>query len=146
MTKERMDQIRYRAYKVRAAVEQLATDEYNEHSEGFNCPSTLSGFCARASAMLSWELDRVGISNKIVYSSGHLYIECEGYVVDVTATQFDSKFGRTLIRPQFYMAKWSGCWWRTTKKFNTVRRAMRWQEKNSWPIEQMIQDSDLEYL
>ena len=146
MNKRRTDQIRYYAYKVRAAVERLAVDEYNEHAEGFNCPDTLGGFCARASAILSWELRRVSIPHKIVHSSGHLYIECEGYVVDITATQFDDLYGRTLIRPRAKMRDEDGDWWYTTKRFDTIIQVLRWQEKNLWPMEQRIQESDLDYL
>jgi hypothetical protein len=83
MPKRRMDQIRYYAYKVRDAVERLALDEYEEHANRFNCTETLAGLCARASAMLSWELDRVGIPHNLASGYGHLYIECEELLLNL---------------------------------------------------------------
>ena len=148
MTKRRMNQLRYYAYKVRRAVENMANGERDSNSVSVSDTRkhVLGGLCARASAMLSYEFDRVGIPHQLVYGSAHIYIECEGYVVDITATQFNFKDGRTLIRPLSKMRARSGGWWRSSIKFNTVSDVISWQKDDYWPEEQSIQDSDLEYL
>ncbi len=84
--------IRYFAYKARRKAEIIA------RKNGFK--KDLSGFCARGSAILCAELMRAGYESKIYFIPGHVYVHCEGYYVDITATQFSSKIGRTVVRKE----------------------------------------------
>jgi hypothetical protein len=48
----------------------------------------LNGLCAISSAYLCAELEAAGLRPKAVLAPGHCYVECDEFLVDVTATQF----------------------------------------------------------
>jgi len=142
----------YLAAKVRRAVEDLACDEEDEFEEHLNDPHSLSGYCARASAMLSVELSKRDISHKLIYSNwGHVHVQCCGYIMDVTATQFGN-FPKVMVRrrdtlefickPKDVSVKW----WQKSKVFNTPDGLLNWQHREQWPYEQTVNPYDLEYL
>ncbi|MFA5024147.1 MAG: hypothetical protein WC523_04285 [Patescibacteria group bacterium] len=79
--------IRYHAYKARTIIEDIAKREDLE--------SDLRGLCARGSSILWEELDRGGLKSEIVYNPGHVFVYCQGWYVDITATQFG--LGRTIV-------------------------------------------------
>lgn len=135
--------IRRLAYRVRESVEKIAEDEVDVR-DSFNDPETLGGFCARASAMLSALLAANNIEHQLVYSSsGHVFITCQNYIVDVTATQFRSDVGAVCMRPKESM---QSTWWKVSKVFDSISDLIIWQTDNNWPWQQSVQDSDLEYL
>lgn len=51
-------------------------------------PDDLAGLCIVASIILFQELKRLGRNPYIVKGNGHYYINCDGFLVDVTASQF----------------------------------------------------------
>ena len=153
LSPEKKKVIRRLAYRVRDIVQDIVDTEYEEamergDSEYYNCTESLGGMCARASALLSTLLTQAKIKHELAYGDGHVYIECDGYVIDVTATQFGEQYGMTLIRPQFEMQnkELHDTWWRTSKLFKNINHLIRWQKKNSWPEEQMVWAGDFEYL
>lgn len=139
--KERL--IRRLAYKARDAVECIINYEYDNNNGYHNCVGTLAGMCARASAILSYLFDQHDIEHQIAYGYGHVYIECDDKIIDVTATQF-SLPGRTLIRPIKKMCK--NYRWRTSILFSSVDHLIRWQSTERWPWEQSVTERDLEFL
>lgn len=144
------ERIRYYAYKARDRAEEIAK------REGFD--DDLYEFCARGSAILWNELTKAGIETKIVYNPGHIFCYAGGYYVDITATQFGNKFGKTMVRmeksvenlnTQSYMRHgehlfpdWSiNCAW---KVFNNVQSLQAWQQVNNWQtLRGIVNMSDL---
>jgi len=144
--------LRYLAEKTRRAVEMLASDEEEDFEEHFNCPDTLSGYCARASAMLSAELTKRGIGHRLVYSDwGHVHIDCHGYIMDVTATQFGN-LPKVMVRRRETLEfickpkEINTSWWKKSRTFKTMYQLRRWQNKERWPYEQTVNEYDLEYM
>jgi len=147
--------VRRIAYKVRVAVEWMAKDEdYDRPEHDMNESDTLSGYCGRASAMLSYELNRARLKHRIAYGCGHMYVIWDEHIIDVTATQFGDYFGKTIVRRPESLKKLCernddasefGTW-ETSKLFDTIHQAREWQIDNDWPDEQMIEEVDFEYL
>lgn len=80
------------ANQIREAFEKIATQEGGS--------SDLCGFCDRASVQLFLAAKRHNIDGvKIVCGWGHVYNIYDGYVVDVTATQFDHSFDSVHVVP-----------------------------------------------
>lgn len=61
-------------------------------SKGYTRDPSLVGWCAKASLLLFKTLQRCGFTPKLkVWQSGelgHCYVECDNYIIDVTASQF----------------------------------------------------------
>lgn len=102
----------------------------------------LCGFCARGSAILFNELKKRGYEAKIVEGDGHFYVECEGYIIDVTATQF-GPFSTVVVRKSLSVSMQSMGYWKPYKKYNSIESARRQQRNDGWPIEQTITWSDI---
>jgi hypothetical protein len=78
-----------------ATIVRKRAEEYAERTEGFD-PKTLDSMCAIASYALVKALHKHGYkSAKLVVfedeNEGHCWVEYNGYVYDVTATQFDMR-------------------------------------------------------
>jgi hypothetical protein len=78
------------AQKVRNRVVELEEEEEGNYADG-----TLGGFCAIASRALWAVLRRHGFKPefkcaRLVDRGLHCWIELEGYIIDITATQFGS--------------------------------------------------------
>jgi len=142
MDKKLYNKLKYLANKTRKAVEKLSRDECGW--------ATLGGYCARSSAMLSDILLALKIPHKLIYSDwGHVYIECEGYVIDATCTQFGSWFPKVMIRSRHtldFIAKDKINNWRVSKTFANAKELRGWQLKERWPHRQTINLNDLSYL
>jgi hypothetical protein len=74
--------IRNIAKRVRRRAERYADQK------GFT--DDLAGLCAHASTVLRDELKKVGIRARLAGNMYHAFLTYKGYVIDVTATQFDS--------------------------------------------------------
>lgn len=72
--------VREIAEGVRAAFEKIASKE--------DWPSDLGGLCARAAAQIHLACARAGIDVMMWKNYYHAFNECDGWIVDVTATQF----------------------------------------------------------
>jgi hypothetical protein len=75
-----------------AEVSRFMGAKRHAHGPGRSGGEDLNGSCAIASALLMIELRRQGLDAEVVVWSiptqGHCYVECSGYLVDITAAQF----------------------------------------------------------
>ncbi|MFA5048279.1 MAG: hypothetical protein WC516_04625 [Patescibacteria group bacterium] len=100
---KKLEKIKKIAKKVRNVFEKI------EENEGW-AGCRLGGYCGRAAIQLHLACKRVGINIKISEGIGHAYNEYDGYIIDITATQFGGypkvhirKYKRaTKELPEFY--------------------------------------------
>lgn len=87
----------------------------------------LKGACAMASACIFDELIALGLSPKIVSSATHTWVVCDGWLIDVTATQFGqpkivirnySKLQHDIQNGLYVMP-----WWKQLITFDSVEKA-----------------------
>lgn len=100
----------------------------------------LTGYCARGSAMLWTALVKAGLSPVICLARSqdgdHVFVMCENYIVDVTATQFGERpvcikrFGRGGLQPPWY--------WRCFKTFNDPNSLKQCQIEEDWPKDEIV--------
>ena len=97
----------------------------------------LSGMCAIASARLMTLLQQQGLEASVrVWSTagnGHCYVECAGYLVDVTSSQF----GRKPVEVHALNARPVERYWRGRHRFETVAELRKYMTRAGWPEEQM---------
>jgi len=139
--------IRYVAEKVRLAVEFLADDE------GWEDPDDLCGYCARASAMISYELNSRDIEHSLIYSDyGHVHVRSGEYIIDVTATQFHRDMPRVIVRSIDNMGRLQKRldvdrqYWFASNEFKHPNELYEHQISEDWPEEQIVNTDDLSYL
>lgn len=101
----------------------------------------LCGMCARSSANLYKRLKRYRFNPKIHCSrvgyGGHVFLSCSGYIIDVTATQFDSSYPKVLIyksSSKFVESIHVGL----QISFKCLRDFRWWQYRMCWPKDQMV--------
>src|SRR3990167_11485989 len=84
--------IRSVARRVRRYLDRVAIED------GFS--EDLNGLCGKAAAILYHALEHAGFNPKIAHTLGHAFVLCEGYIVDVTATQFGQpdQYADTVVR------------------------------------------------
>lgn len=56
--------------------------------QGWDLPADLCGFCMYGSIMVWQALKRLGRRPLLVEGAGHWFTHCDGYLIDVTASQF----------------------------------------------------------
>lgn len=76
-----LDRVREIAEGVREVFEKVARDE--------NWNADLGGLCARAAAQIQLACERAGIFIDLWKNYHHAFCEFDGWIVDVTATQFE---------------------------------------------------------
>jgi hypothetical protein len=147
--------IRRLAYRARNAVETLAKFEDQRGIIGMNCQYSLAGYCARASTVLSELMNLYGFKNVICYGEEHVYVEWKNHIIDITATQFSNKFGKTMVRtPKSLKAfckqtnnvseqNWN---WENRISFYCAQSFINWQIEEEWPEEQTANLKDLLFL
>lgn len=110
------------------------------------CPD-LTGCCGRASAMVAHALVRDGFKPVIAHAPGHAFVLCEGYLVDVTATQFgwEKEYPKVVVRkmPSTDKRPW---FWKNYRPHNTVYGWLRSQKRSGWYQDQMASKDDLEFV
>ena len=108
------------------------------------------GWCARASARLFNALTAAGFNPRLHIAEsdegGHVFVTVRGYVVDITATQFDNELEDpepvTILERDISKDYW---FYNTTKTFKTVTDLQRYQKKVGWPDHQTVQGVDKKY-
>lgn len=130
MTK--LQRITLAAYNARRQAEKRASET------GFS--SDLHCFCARGSAILFRHLKKMGFRPKIVMSTdghwAHVWVRCSGYLVDITASQFDR--GDVEIIPLKKVPnEWY--WGEPRAEFNSVEDLQVDQIHKHWPVEQVAE-------
>jgi hypothetical protein len=90
-------------------------------------PPHLSGACGIASVMLHDELTGAGMTPLIVAGDGHYFVVCEGWLVDVTATQFGHRpivIRRYAdIRHAISTNALLAYWWKQSNAYRSVEQA-----------------------
>jgi hypothetical protein len=132
--------------------------KWAEKARPRNRPKNLEFMCGRASGELFKRLAAAGFNPTIVIGACHAFIECDGYVLDVTATQFNHwnfleavhtdcglphrepyKAVEVVTRRK---AKKDPLWmperkW-PAKRFTNLKAALAYQKKQGWSIGQRI--------
>lgn len=100
--------------------------------EGF--PRDLEGLCARASAVLFELLEEKGFEPEIGVSSTrpHVFVMAEGYIIDVTATQYRRKKKIFVVK-----AEDAPCMYFPEMVFRSVDELRSYQELVQWMEDQM---------
>jgi hypothetical protein len=105
--------------------------------------ATLSCYCAIASAKMSMILASEGIKHRIGYAyapiGGHMFILKDGWIIDVTATQFGEDEKILVRHTHATRLPW---YHRVKQTFMSAQTMLRWQEKNRWPEEQMMIEAE----
>lgn len=65
------------------------TERFNDKEGRWS--EDLSGMCGIASYELFSRLSKVGLDPQMCFGSGHVFVRCQGFTADVTATQFSWK-------------------------------------------------------
>jgi hypothetical protein len=105
---------------------------------------TLCGMCAIASADVFRRLKVAGFKPEIWFKPDHSFVHVKGYIVDVTATQFDSRYDKVIVIPieqAMLDSLWSdGIGDEDCIEFRakTLRAAAVFQEESDWPEHQRI--------
>jgi hypothetical protein len=106
----------------------------------------LTGFCARGSARLFTNLTAAGYSPEIIVThaadnrSAHVWVKLNGYIVDITASQFGHQDICVIeCRPS---RPW---YWRETYILHGVRQLRELQKEQDWAKEQIVQRKDTKY-
>lgn len=100
-------------------------------------PPDLEGMCARAAGELLYRLQRAKIKAEIAFKTFHAFVRYDGYVIDVTATQFG--MSEVEIVPQKEAEKhyfWSNR--DIDGTFSSPWTAARYQARVGWPDDQQI--------
>lgn len=93
----------------------------------------LGGMCGIASVMLHKALMEEGIAADIVCNSWHAFLEYNGYIIDITATQFDVPKA-VFIKKR---AKKEGEYWQCHHRFHSWEDFVAYQKKVGWPEDQI---------
>ena len=98
------------AKQVRAELISFISDGAN----GFNSQPHLSGMCGYGAVMVFDALKKAGRQPKIAVGQGHYFTVCDGFLVDVTASQFgqskivvrDYEKVKKMIASNEYQMRW----------------------------------------
>lgn len=75
--------------KIRRGLKEHAKSlDYSDNTRG-NIDEDLCGGCALAATIIAQELRKLGKKAHVIWQDSHCWTECDGYIIDVTATQFD---------------------------------------------------------
>jgi hypothetical protein len=99
--------------------------------------SSLQGMCAITSAYLFELLIQAGLKAKIAYNDNHCFILTNGYLVDVTASQFPDIKEKICIQ-KYNQLQCPPRYWRISKKFNSVLELQMYQQEHFWPNYQIV--------
>lgn len=82
-------QLRSIAAKTRRTMEKIRNGLYSPNNCSYvSHTKDLGGLCGYGSVLLYENLTREGFSPEIVSGSGHWFVKCDEYLMDVTASQF----------------------------------------------------------
>lgn len=104
--------------------------EWADENAKKHFPSDLSQFCGIASANLFLLLKKYGFFPKIATNDCHAFVICNGYIVDVTASQFREP---DICVVKFHRGRQS--YWDIEEIFHNVDDFMKYQQVN-WPKSQ----------
>jgi hypothetical protein len=97
----------------------------------------LAGLCCRASADVFRALKKAGFSPTLVLADCHGWVELDGWIIDITATQFERLKARRVHVAS--SGSYRGEHWADhPRRFQDVEEARRTQVKLGWPYDQTI--------
>ena len=103
-------------------------------------PKDLCGMCGIAAARLFTNLQDAGYQPQLAMRNssydGHCFVIVDGFIVDVTATQFGLK--PVEIVPLLPKPK-RPIFWRETSLFDSVQQLVVRQKRSGWPDDQIAQ-------
>ncbi len=121
-------------------------NEVREQVEDFafknDFDANLEGLCSIASTMLFEQLKKNGLKPVLhvaidkpltpqTYHFYHVFVSVSGYVIDITASQFDTaseNYPNVLIKKEGTFSR--GSWqWKTFVKFRNSKELVEWQKK-----------------
>lgn len=84
---------------------------------------SLDGWCVVTSNILFAELCRRGIRSRLTWNGGHCFLTYGRYLIDITATQFDSKLPKVvkLLRHSYYA---NTSWWQEDESVGTMKNCL----------------------
>ncbi|MDO9141798.1 MAG: hypothetical protein Q7U38_15875 [Methylobacter sp.] len=103
------------------------------HRIRFNCGDDLAGMCAIASGYLHRLFNKVGIESFLCVNHEHCFVLANGYIVDITATQYGLKPVTIVEVEKAYQE-----FWVIEKKFKTPENLFGHQFDEGWPFDQMV--------
>lgn len=118
----------------------LAVRKWAQDKAG-NYEQDLCGWCAICSAELWKRLGKIGLSAEIfvteVYGISHVFLMMDGYIVDVTASQF-SEFQRyeVVIIPEGEGKAYG--FYEGNKTFKSAKDLKAYQFRTKWPRTQIV--------
>ncbi len=99
----------------------------------------LKGLCAITTARLFTMLQEAGIKAVIVTNRKHCFLTTNGYLVDVTATQFDGVTEEVVVRKVASLKSTSvPYYWQPQFRLNSVEELAMHQAELSWPLYQQV--------
>lgn len=126
MNGNKLDTIKQTAREARSWAQAYAADNM--------FPEDLEGLCAIASAKLHTMLLNKKIKSELHLAEEtdglgcHVYVFTNGYIVDVTATQFGFK-RKTIVRKPRVTDDW---YWKKIKSFKTAQGLVNQQKRDLW--------------
>jgi hypothetical protein len=118
--------------KIATNVRQWAENNRNVAHASFD----LCGMCAVASVKLSLELTNRNIPHELAYRKDHVFVLCEDYIVDVTATQFGNDYQTVEVLQRSNVHPRENHW-KVTRKFKTVKGLINRLNMERWPKSQI---------
>ena len=103
------------------------------HRQKFNCDDDLAGMCAIASGYLHRMLNKAGIESFLCINHEHCFVLANGYIVDVTASQYGLKPVCILE-----VEKANQEFWFVEQKFKSTPELFEHQLDEWWPFDQMV--------
>ena len=103
----------------------------------FSYGSCLAGLCAIASAHVFTALKKQGFTPQLHMADGdgsHVFVTAEGFLIDVTATQFDIN-KKVIVKPYKRPRKW---FWKKQRTFNSVKELADHQSEEGWERSQRV--------
>lgn len=126
-------QLREKVLDLAKLVRYWAEEEADEYSKD------LCGWCAICSAELHKRLEKAGISALIVMQNGsmgsHVFLNVDGWIVDVTATQFKEFRNKKVVLLHEKESEQFD-FYEPDQVFTSVKDLVKWQIKAGWPVRQ----------
>ena len=110
-----IERIKHIAENVREWAEEKQKNA-SEYDACYDWSSDLCGMCAICSYELARRLNRAGFHPKIIVNEIHTFVKVKSYIVDITATQFESDYPKVVIK----------------KEKDTNKLPYYWEEENSF--------------
>lgn len=112
-----------------------------QYAKRHHYDSDLCGLCAISSARLSYKLEKAGIPHKIAHNDSHAFVVCNGYIIDVTATQFGCRSKVVVRKPPKPHEEDALSWWHQKRTNLNSKTFYNTQVRLGWPPEQCAKPS-----